>query len=101
MVVEVCIIYTFMMLLMFLMILRPLISTRTDTLFPYTTLFRSQHGAQHLEPLVDGLLHVAVIKISDVGEGHSQRAGVFAHAQHAYHQRREQDRKSTRLNSSH
>src|SRR3546814_9560633 len=26
----------------FLMILRPPISTRTDTLFPYTTLFRSQ-----------------------------------------------------------
>src|SRR3546814_13372143 len=29
------------MLLLFLMILRPLRSTRTDTLFPYTTLFRS------------------------------------------------------------
>src|SRR3546814_20407383 len=28
--------------LLFLMILRPPISTRTDTLFPYTTLFRSR-----------------------------------------------------------
>src|SRR3546814_19840616 len=28
----------------FLMIRRPPISTRTDTLFPYTTLFRSRHG---------------------------------------------------------
>src|SRR3546814_1414893 len=32
----------------FLMIRRPPRSTRTDTLFPYTTLFRSnQHPAQH------------------------------------------------------
>src|SRR3546814_19747217 len=31
-----------MLLFFFLMIRRPPISTRTDTLFPYTTLFRSQ-----------------------------------------------------------
>src|SRR3546814_16328815 len=30
----------------FLMILRPPRSTRTDTLFPYTTLFRSLHKAK-------------------------------------------------------
>src|SRR3546814_14168297 len=30
------------------MIRRPPRSTRTDTLFPYTTLFRSRHGAQEL-----------------------------------------------------
>src|SRR3546814_8321119 len=30
----------------FLMILRPPRSTRTDTLFPYTTLFRSDHGLE-------------------------------------------------------
>src|SRR3546814_2004158 len=30
----------------FLMIRRPPRSTRTDTLFPYTTLFRSVHGAK-------------------------------------------------------
>src|SRR3546814_19888058 len=36
------------------MILRPPRSTRTDTLFPYTTLFRSdffRHGVAHLKPL--------------------------------------------------
>src|SRR3546814_12182257 len=34
----------------FLMIRRPPISTRTDTLFPYTTLFRSVGGAVRLHP---------------------------------------------------
>src|SRR3546814_11930945 len=34
------------------MIRRPPRSTRTDTLFPYTTLFRSDLGRQHLEPPV-------------------------------------------------
>src|SRR3546814_5148474 len=37
------------LLLLFLMIRRPPRSTRTDTLFPYTTLFRShQHGQGRL-----------------------------------------------------
>src|SRR3546814_21202686 len=37
----------------FLMIRRPPRSTRTDTLFPYTTLFRSVHWLQHgLERMV-------------------------------------------------
>src|SRR3546814_17777326 len=31
----------------FLMIRRPPRSTRTDTLFPYTTLFRSEHAFDH------------------------------------------------------
>src|SRR3546814_9329359 len=35
------------------MIRRPPISTRTDTLFPYTTLFRS-HGPKAAEPVDDG-----------------------------------------------
>src|SRR3546814_19890760 len=34
-----------MLLFFFLMIRRPPRSTRTDTLFPYTTLFRSQEAA--------------------------------------------------------
>src|SRR3546814_20021739 len=34
----------------FLMIRRPPISTRTDTLFPYTTLFRSALAIQSLPP---------------------------------------------------
>src|SRR3546814_1188550 len=36
----------FMYLIFFLMIRRPPRSTRTDTLFPYTTLFRSSWGAK-------------------------------------------------------
>src|SRR3546814_20669876 len=37
-------------ILFFLMIRRPPRSTRTDTLFPYTTLFRSYHGAVAADP---------------------------------------------------
>src|SRR3546814_12245456 len=35
----------------FLMIRRPPRSTRTDTLFPYTTLFRSLDGRVHAQPV--------------------------------------------------
>src|SRR3546814_19951510 len=44
--------------LFFLMIRRPPRSTRTDTLFPYTTLFRSPRGARSvsLHPSWEGLL---------------------------------------------
>src|SRR3546814_15231408 len=35
----------------FLMIRRPPRSTRTDTLFPYTTLFRSPHGPRRGPPV--------------------------------------------------
>src|SRR3546814_10538977 len=38
--------YSFFMLFFFLMIRRPPRSTRTDTLFPYTTLFRSASWAK-------------------------------------------------------
>src|SRR3546814_10074714 len=50
----------------FLMIRRPPISTRTDTLFPYTTLFRSQadshwsHGLGFLA--ISALLGVAAVQ---------------------------------------
>src|SRR3546814_1529930 len=40
----------------FLMIRRPPRSTRTDTLFPYTTLFRSQYAERDLGP-APGALH--------------------------------------------
>src|SRR3546814_3713058 len=42
----------FFLFFFFLMIRRPPRSTRTDTLFPYTTLFRS--GAQFLRPMNNG-----------------------------------------------
>src|SRR3546814_13998275 len=38
------------LLLFFLMIRRPPISTRTDTLFPYTTLFRSDLASERGDP---------------------------------------------------
>src|SRR3546814_4341856 len=47
--------YSFLVLFFFLMIRRPPRSTRTDTLFPYTTLFRSK-GEELLRP---GLLEQA------------------------------------------
>src|SRR3546814_5566577 len=50
------------MIVFFLIIQLPPISTRTDTLFPYTTLFRSQH-----EPAngVSAILFDNVIRIDD------------------------------------
>src|SRR3546814_15788919 len=76
----------------FLMIRRPPRSTRTDTLFPYTTLFRSEARALHSKRrpayLLSGLLECGVcggtyaIVVGD-------RYGCTG------------DRKSTRLNSSH
>src|SRR3546814_15920010 len=49
----------------FLMIRRPPISTRTDTLFPYTTLFRSSRSSEH--DLASH--HVPECRILDVGFG--------------------------------
>src|SRR3546814_4583740 len=61
------------------MIRRPPRSTRTDTLFPYPTLFRSRCSASILEPpaLVAGLDDVAVM-----GEPIEQRGGHFGIAEH-------------------
>src|SRR3546814_3009383 len=47
-------------LFFFLMIRRPPRSTRTDTLFPYTTLFRSKKSA-HGQKSVSGRSHRAVL----------------------------------------
>src|SRR3546814_2664192 len=47
----------------FLMIRRPPRSTRTDTLFPYTTLFRSRH--QHGGTGIDQIRRVARLMIVD------------------------------------
>src|SRR3546814_17466815 len=81
----------------FLMIRRPPRSTRTDTLFPYTTLFRSNdHVAKHLLSLVAHLqraLSLALTRAAHRGEGaHALLIGLV---------QRLGDRKSTRLNSSH
>src|SRR3546814_4809176 len=44
----------------FLMIRRPPRSTRTDTLFPYTTLFRSVLAGSGLDPKVGGITAAAI-----------------------------------------
>src|SRR3546814_20019899 len=77
----------------FLMIRRPPRSTRTDTLFPYTTLFRSPHDAvqgqvgQESRRRVGGALYLS-------GAASGRRAALSGDACAG-------DRKSTRLNSSH
>src|SRR3546814_6327298 len=74
------------------MIRRPPISTRTDTLFPYTTLFRSQRrsrklvrfglaGARRLgEPpdLGRELPHIALLRVADDGN-HQPSIGLRGH----------------------
>src|SRR3546814_11292480 len=91
----------------FLMIRRPPRSTRTDTLFPYTTLFRSEgeeHAVRHLERVIVVRLRAEVPRLAvgpfigaGLGELHGRRlarlmdSGFWIRG----------DRKSTRLNSSH
>src|SRR3712207_7778578 len=71
----------------FLMILRP----PRSTLFPYTTLFRS---LQRLAPVVDR------VRVGGFVEAHVVRYE-RSRVQRSRLQALEQDRKSTRLNSSH
>src|SRR3546814_18071643 len=98
------------------MIRRPPRSTRTDTLFPYTTLFRSDLGASALaqpalgDEIVDPALALGVAgipvlhgRILDLGIlerdqfDHCRMELVFV----AHRRGAALDRKSTRLNSSH
>src|SRR3546814_9122125 len=112
-------------MLFFLMILRPPRSTRTDTLVPYTTLFRSDrlhHGdAGHRAELAQRRASHARLAAGDGpllsrlalaghledraavgGAGHLRRiAPRLRRGLHRPHFRRAADRKSTRLNSSH
>src|SRR3546814_12382037 len=99
----------FLILLFFLMIRRPPRSTRTDTLFPYTTLFRSQR-------LQADLGEVAVAGASGQGREGGQDVVLADLGERlapgfdpSLYDGRETldvdldglDRKSTRLNSSH
>src|SRR3546814_11039751 len=84
----------------FLMIRRPPRSTRTDTLFPYTTLFRSV-DRDFRRPVGEGLigLHDAKpIRIGSVAIDEGQAGIVVILGEVAVFRL---DRKSTRLNSSH
>src|SRR3546814_14864150 len=96
-------------LFFFLMIRRPPRSTRTDTLFPYTTLFRSRIAVQFMTPvmlLTDGYIANAAepwavpdmadyapfpVKFHDELPAEGEPLLPYAR----------EDRKSTRLNSSH
>src|SRR3546814_18660068 len=96
-------------LLFFLLrIRRPPRSTRTDTLFPYTTLFRSAeqgNGAvegddgnrAHQQALVDGLEG----KLAKRSLAQTRQAGEQVDRQVERGGPDAEDRKSTRLNSSH
>src|SRR3546814_13440487 len=81
----------------FLMIRLPPRSTRTDTLFPYTTLFRSRVSAaiSVLLPTAKPMRHPAMLYVLDMDV--NSTATSFAPGTC----RMEGDRKSTRLNSSH
>src|SRR3546814_15936931 len=80
------------LLVFFLMIRRPPRSTRTDTLFPYTTLFRSpgrvaQVGLDAGRPILDSIAEL--MGFDSFFENFIQIIVLLL------------DRKSTRLNSSH
>src|SRR3546814_16679146 len=76
----------FACLFFFLMIRRPPRSTRTDTLFPYTTLFRSFRFAPREKPPDRRVRRLLQQGLRTSGGEHRPRL---------------RDRKSTRLNSSH
>src|SRR3546814_13622958 len=99
------------------MIRRPPRSTRTDTLFPYTTLFRSAgDGLCHLDYRVIGITDGVERWVSTHGRTifeHGQPVGFIGVALDITERKRAEsllreserrwrlDRKSTRLNSSH
>src|SRR3546814_14980669 len=93
----------------FLMIRRPPRSTRTDTLFPYTTLFRSELLAHAIDvgrgP--GGRMDVprdgrVLGRQAEAVEAHREHDVLAVHPMHAGHDVwAGGDRKSTRLNSSH
>src|SRR3546814_13322776 len=92
-------------LFFFLMLRRPPRSTRTDTLFPYTTLFRSEPAQPVLDLAVDD--HAAgTVRAAD-RPCHDRRIDPLpAHCRAGHGPCRRAaaqrpDRKSTRLNSSH
>src|SRR3546814_17426541 len=76
----ICFLYT-LLLVFFLMIRRPPRSTRTDTLFPYTTLFRSQRdlGRQALRQQV--LVRLVAQRLDDAA-GDGQRCTASRSEEH-------------------
>src|SRR3546814_3920977 len=105
----------------FLMIRRPPRSTRTDTLFPYTTLFRSAPRGQVQPHQIRAVIFWPGSILPTLGEScihgfdrisrtcPDDRDGrlppswgsTFASPRLSFHRHKRLDRKSTRLNSSH
>src|SRR3546814_12318915 len=91
----------------FLMIRRPPRSTRTDTLFPYTTLFRSAvraaalRGVRSSAPGRAGAVDLVGIDDESRVPGELHALAAVADDEALRFQSSEGDRKSTRLNSSH
>src|SRR3546814_4923508 len=59
------------------MILRPPRSTRTDTLFPYTTLFRSKDKSQQIPSINGGIIYEAGTIGADRGDYNTTSNGPF------------------------
>src|SRR3546814_18258108 len=76
----------------FLMIRRPPRSTRTDTLFPYTTLFRSV--GQLLTSQPRRFPNNEVIQVLDIGTEHPERLFGFFLARHLFQLRRSEEHTS-------
>src|SRR3546814_20140226 len=91
----------------FLMIRRPPRSTRTDTRFPYTTLFRSRLLGMALDIDVELRRHEVAPHHVGFQLGHVDAVRresperLVERRRHVAHVEDEGDRKSTRLNSSH
>src|SRR3546814_20452734 len=88
----------------FLMIRRPPSSTRTDTLFPYTTLFRSNAFVKLAERTVVADQREAAsnkIRALTPRENEVLRGLMDGLSNKMMARRLDVDRKSTRLNSSH
>src|SRR3546814_12671793 len=86
----------------FLMIRRPPRSTRTDTLFPYTTLFRSVAVMLQVEEIDDMLDLLAMRQLRAAHRRQEQHLGQqMLPAAPGMAAEQQVDRKSTRLNSSH
>src|SRR3546814_19631367 len=90
----------------FLMLRRPPRSTRTDTLFPYTTLFRSLADLRRLPWRLDCIGSrdrdaATAAAIEGAIRAHGLEARVTLHGEMPAAATATADRKSTRLNSSH
>src|SRR3546814_7522547 len=85
------------MFVVFLMIRRPPRSTRTDTLFPYTTLFRSNDDRRRVEPqrLLDQLARIHRCAV----DGAAEHFGVFDQPMLRVHEQHRSEEHTSELQS--